>query len=75
MIAYQRGLADYLNVLNAQTLLFRQRRIRAASAGGPLERACRTGDRLGGGVEPATTYRKDMGPSRANPAALAVFDH
>ncbi|MBS7676262.1 hypothetical protein KIN13_23000, partial [Vibrio cholerae] len=27
MIAYQRGLTDYLNVLNAQTLLFRQQQI------------------------------------------------
>ncbi|MBX8577828.1 efflux transporter outer membrane subunit [Pseudomonas cichorii] len=27
LIAYQRGLTDYLNVLNAQTLLFRQQKI------------------------------------------------
>ncbi len=27
MIAYQRGLTDYLNVLNAQTLLFRQQQV------------------------------------------------
>jgi outer membrane protein TolC len=27
LIAYQRGLTDYLNVLNAQTLLFRQQHV------------------------------------------------
>ncbi|KAB0567189.1 RND transporter [Pseudomonas palleroniana] len=76
MIAYQRGLTDYLNVLNAQTLLFRQQQIEQQVQAARLSAHAELVTALGGGLgagndvpQPAKTL-----PSKT-PAALAVFDH
>ncbi|KAA0949688.1 MULTISPECIES: efflux transporter outer membrane subunit [unclassified Pseudomonas] len=76
MIAYQRGLTDYLNVLNAQSLLFRQQQIQQQVQAARLSAHAELVTALGGGLgagndvpEPSKTL-----PSKT-PAALAVFDH
>jgi outer membrane protein TolC len=76
MIAYQRGLTDYLNVLNAQTLLFRQQQVeqqvQAARLSAHAELVTALGGGLGAGSD-APAPDKTL-PSKT-PAALAVFDH
>ena len=76
MIAYQRGLTDYLNVLNAQTLLFHQQQIeqqvRAAGLSAHAELVTALGGGLGAGHD--VPAEQQIQPSKT-PAALAVFDH
>ncbi|PCK90255.1 efflux transporter outer membrane subunit [Pseudomonas viridiflava] len=50
MIAYQRGLTDYLNVLNAQTLLFRQQQVQQQVEAARLSAYAGLVVALGGGL-------------------------
>ncbi|MCV4344494.1 efflux transporter outer membrane subunit [Pseudomonas capsici] len=50
LIAYQRGLTDYLNVLNAQTLLFRQQQIQQQVEAARLSAYAGLVVALGGGL-------------------------
>lgn len=76
MIAYQRGLTDYLNVLNAQTLLFRQQQVeqqvQAARLSAHAELVTALGGGLGAGNDVPQAAKTLPGKT---PAALAVFDH
>ncbi|MFL1414998.1 efflux transporter outer membrane subunit [Pseudomonas fildesensis] len=76
MIAYQRGLTDYLNVLNAQTLLFRQQQIEQQVQAARLSAHAELVTALGGGLGAGNDVPQDTRtlPSKT-PAALAVFDH
>nr|WP_215908562.1 efflux transporter outer membrane subunit [Pseudomonas fluorescens] len=76
MVAYQRGLTDYLNVLNAQTLLFRQQQIEQQVQAARLSAHAELVTALGGGLgagDDVPSATKTL-PSKT-PAALAVFDH
>lgn len=76
MIAYQRGLTDYLNVLNAQTLLFHQQQIEQQVQAARLSAHAELVTALGGGLGAGNDVPPDTRtlPSKT-PAALAVFDH
>ncbi|TFY93707.1 efflux transporter outer membrane subunit [Pseudomonas nabeulensis] len=76
MIAYQRGLTDYLNVLNAQTLLFHQQQIEQQVQAARLSAHAELVTALGGGLGAGNDVPQDAKtlPSKT-PAALAVFDH
>ncbi|MGF6132517.1 NodT family efflux transporter outer membrane factor (OMF) lipoprotein [Pseudomonas sp. EB276 TE3739] len=50
MIAYQRGLTDYLNVLNAQTLLFKQQQVQQQVQAARLSTHAELVTALGGGL-------------------------
>ncbi|MED7668433.1 efflux transporter outer membrane subunit [Pseudomonas moraviensis subsp. stanleyae] len=50
MIAYQRGLTDYLNVLNAQTLLFKQQQMQQQVQAARLSAHAELVTALGGGL-------------------------
>nr|WP_218182735.1 efflux transporter outer membrane subunit [Pseudomonas gingeri] len=76
MVAYQRGLTDYLNVLNAQTLLFHQQQVeqqvQAARLSAHAELVTELGGGLGAGNDvPAESRTVANKP----PAVLAAFDH
>ncbi len=73
-IAYQRGLTDYLNVLNAQTLLFRQQQIQQQVQAARLTAHAELVVALGGGLaagDDVPAAVKTQAPK--TPAALAVF--
>ena len=76
MIAYQRGLTDYLNVLNAQTLLLRQQQVQQQVQAARLSAHAELVTALGGGLGAGSDVPQDSQtlPSKT-PAALAVFDH
>ena len=69
MVAYQRGLTDYLNVLNAQTLLFQQQQVQqvveAARLSAHAELVTALGGGLGAGndVPKADRYAPDKPPA------------
>jgi len=76
LIAYQRGLTDYLNVLNAQTLLFHQQQIEQQVQAARLTAHAALVVALGGGLSAGVDVpaeKKTEAPK--TPAALAVFDH
>ncbi|MDQ0738685.1 efflux transporter outer membrane subunit [Pseudomonas sp. W4I3] len=75
-IAYQRGLTDYLNVLNAQTQLFRQQQVEQQVQAARLSAHAELVTALGGGLGAGDDVPQDGKtlPSKT-PAALAVFDH
>lgn len=50
VIAYQRGLTDYLNVLNAQTLLFKQQQVQQQVQAARLSAHAQLVTALGGGL-------------------------
>ncbi|AZF30471.1 Tetrapartite efflux system, outer membrane factor lipoprotein FusA-like [Pseudomonas sp. R4-35-07] len=76
IIAYQRGLTDYLNVLNAQTLLFRQQQIAQHVQAARLSAHAELVTALGGGLGADDDVpRNDKTLPGKTPAALAVFDH
>jgi NodT family efflux transporter outer membrane factor (OMF) lipoprotein len=76
MIAYQRGLTDYLNVLNAQTLLFHQQQIEQQVQAARLSAHAELVTALGGGLGAGDDVPQDAKTlPRKTPAALAVFDH
>ncbi|SHM76432.1 efflux transporter, outer membrane factor (OMF) lipoprotein, NodT family [Pseudomonas asturiensis] len=64
LIAYQRGLTDYLNVLNAQTLLFRQQQVQQQVEAARLTAYAGLVVALGGGLSAGDDV----------PAALANVD-
>nr|WP_218178978.1 efflux transporter outer membrane subunit [Pseudomonas gingeri] len=76
MLAYQRGLTDYLNVLNAQTLLFHQQQVeqqvQAARLSAHAELVTALGGGLGAGNDVPAPERDVPGKP---PAVLAAFDH
>lgn len=74
MIAYQRGLTDYLNVLNAQTLLFSQQQIRQQVQAARLSAHAELVVALGGGLEAGSDVPSaDKTQAPKTPAVLAVF--
>ncbi|WP_341522774.1 efflux transporter outer membrane subunit [Pseudomonas sp. G.S.17] len=75
MIAFQRGLTDYLNVLNAQTLLFHQQQIQQQVQAARLSAHAELVVALGGGLSAGSdspAEEKTRAPK--TPAVLAVFD-
>ncbi len=74
MIAYQRGLTDYLNVLNAQTLLFRQQQVQQQVQAARLTVHAELVVALGGGLGAGSdTPAEDKTQAPKTPATLAVF--
>lgn len=75
MIAFQRGLTDYLNVLNAQTLLFRQQQtqqqVQAARLTAHAELVTALGGGLGAGRDVPDEERQG---APKTPTTLAIFD-
>jgi NodT family efflux transporter outer membrane factor (OMF) lipoprotein len=59
MIAYQRGLTDYLNVLNAQTLLFKQQQVQQQVQAARLSAHAELVTALGGGLGAGNDVPKD----------------
>lgn len=76
MVAFQRGLTDYLNVLNAQSLLFRQQQIQQQVQAARLSAHAELVTALGGGLGAGQDAPEDSKtvPGKT-PAVLAVFDH
>jgi NodT family efflux transporter outer membrane factor (OMF) lipoprotein len=76
LIAFQRGLTDYLNVLNAQSLLFRQQQVQQQVQAARLTAQADLVTALGGGLQAGRDVPPEgkILPSKT-PAALAVFDH
>ena len=76
MIAYQRGLTDYLNVLNAQTLLLRQQQVQqqvqAARLSAHAELVTALGGGLGAGADRPAEHQLQAPPT---PAILSALDH
>jgi NodT family efflux transporter outer membrane factor (OMF) lipoprotein len=74
-VAYKRGLTDYLNVLNAQSLLFRQQQVQqqvqAARLGANAELVTALGGGLEAGSDSPAAPRLDAPPT---PAGLAALD-
>lgn len=73
-VAFQRGLTDYLSVLNAQTLLFRQQQIQQQVLAAGLSTHAQLVSALGGGLQAgqdAPTEERQSAPPP--PAALAIF--
>jgi outer membrane protein TolC len=75
LIAYQRGLTDYLNVLNAQTLLFRQQQVTQQVQAARLTAHADLVTALGGGLQAGgDAPAEHMLTAPPIPASLAVFD-
>ncbi|MDD0973056.1 efflux transporter outer membrane subunit [Pseudomonas fontis] len=75
MIAFQRGLTDYLNVLNAQTLLFRQQQIQQQVQAARLSAHAELVTALGGGLGAGNDVPKaDTEAAPKTPGSLAIFD-
>ncbi|MFB4393444.1 MULTISPECIES: efflux transporter outer membrane subunit [unclassified Pseudomonas] len=74
-VAFQRGLTDYLNVLNAQTLLFRQQQLQQQVQAARLSVHAELATALGGGLRAGDDVpdTEDQAAPKA-PASLAVFD-
>ena len=75
MVAFQRGLTDYLNVLNAQTLLFKQQQIQQQVQAARLSAHAELVTALGGGLGAGQDAPEDSKtvPGKT-PAVLAIFD-
>ncbi|MCU1755165.1 MULTISPECIES: efflux transporter outer membrane subunit [Pseudomonas] len=75
MIAYQRGLTDYLNVLNAQTLLFHQQEVQQQVEAARLSAHAELVTALGGGLEAGSDVPKDDRYAPNKPGAvMALFN-
>lgn len=76
MAAYQRGLTDYLSVLNAQTALFQQQRVQQQVQAAQLATQATLISALGGGLQAGDDSPKP-GALQAplTPAALSAMDH
>ncbi|CAM3990736.1 efflux transporter outer membrane subunit [Pseudomonas wadenswilerensis] len=75
MIAFQRGLTDYLNVLNAQTMLFRQQQIQQQVQAARLSAHAELVTALGGGLGAGHDVPEaDRQQAPKTPATLAIFD-
>ena len=74
-VAFQRGLTDYLTVLNAQTLLFRQQQVQQQVQAARLTAHAELATALGGGLEAGKdvpAQQRQAAPK--TPATLALFD-
>lgn len=75
MVAFQRGLTDYLNVLNAQTLLFRQQQIQQQVQAARLSAHAELVTALGGGLQAGQDVPDEQRQAAPKtPATLAIFD-
>ncbi|MDD2006479.1 efflux transporter outer membrane subunit [Pseudomonas putida] len=75
MVAFQRGLTDYLNVLNAQTLLFRQQQVQQQVQAARLIAHAELVTALGGGLRAGQDAPKEERQAAPKtPATLAIFD-
>ena len=75
LIAYQRGLTDYLHVLNAQTLLFKQQQVEQRVQAARLSAHAELVTALGGGLEAGRDAPRDERlQAPGTPAALSLFD-
>ncbi|MGO4000333.1 efflux transporter outer membrane subunit [Pseudomonas fluorescens] len=76
MIAYQRGLTDYLNVLNAQTLLFKQQQVQQQVQAARLSAHAELVTALGGGLGAGDDVPADSKIQAPKPPAiLSALDH
>lgn len=76
MIAYQRGLTDYLNVLNAQTLLFKQQQVQQQVQAARLSAHAELVTALGGGLGAGDDVPPDSKvQAPKTPAILSALDH
>ena len=76
MIAYQRGLTDYLNVLNAQTLLFKQQQVQQQVQAARLSAHAELVTALGGGLGAGDDVPADSKvQAPKTPAILSALDH
>ncbi len=64
LVAYQRGLTDYLNVLNAQTLLFRQQQVQQQVEAARLSAYAGLVVALGGGLSAGDDVPATLGGAR-----------
>jgi len=75
MVAYKRGLTDYLNVLNAQTLLFRQQQVQQQVQAARLTVHAELVVALGGGLRAGNdSPEQERTVAPKTPKTLAVFD-
>ena len=75
MVAYKRGLTDYLNVLNAQTLLFRQQQVQQQVQAARLTVHAELIVALGGGLRAGNdSPEQERTVAPKTPKTLAVFD-
>jgi NodT family efflux transporter outer membrane factor (OMF) lipoprotein len=75
MVAFQRGLTDYLNVLNAQTLLFKQQQIQQQVQAARLSAHAELVTALGGGLGAGQDVPEESKTVASKPpAVLAIFD-
>ena len=76
VVAFQRGLTDYLNVLNAQTLLFKQQQIQQQVQAARLSAHAELVTALGGGLGAGNDVpRDDRYVPDKPPAVMALFNH
>jgi len=76
MIAYQRGLTDYLNVLNAQTLLFKQQQVQQQVQAARLSAHAELVTALGGGLGAGADVPQDsQTQAPKTPALLRSLSH
>jgi NodT family efflux transporter outer membrane factor (OMF) lipoprotein len=74
-VAFQRGLTDYLNVLNAQTLLFRQQQVQQQVQAARLMAHAELVTALGGGLQAGDDVPDAQHQAApATPAALSLVD-
>lgn len=75
-IAFERGLTDYVNVLSAQTLLFRQRQIQQQVQAERLSAHAQLVTALGGGLNAGSDVPNESKTVPSKPSAvMSVFDH
>ena len=75
MVAFERGLTDYLNVLNAQTLLFGQQQVQQQVQAVQLAAHAELVTALGGGLEAGKDVPDEQRQAAPKtPATLAIFD-
>jgi NodT family efflux transporter outer membrane factor (OMF) lipoprotein len=75
MVAFQRGLTDYLNVLNAQTLLFKQQQVQQQVQAARLSAHAELVTALGGGLGAGQDAPEESKTVASKPpAVLAIFD-
>lgn len=74
-VAYQRGLTGFLDVLNAQTLLFRQQQIQQQVQAARLTAHAELVTALGGGLQAGSDAPgEEQQRAPETPATLAIFD-
>ncbi|VVN28507.1 hypothetical protein PS623_04659 [Pseudomonas fluorescens] len=74
-MAFQRGLTDYVNVLNAQTLLFRQQQIHQQVQAARLTAHAELVTALGGGLQAGVDVHAPAQQAAPKPpASLAIVD-